>query len=105
MRRVNTSSSSPTIHVFHPLLPLSSGVLSILSHKQQDMPAPETVPLLHAPHQRSDSVSSAYRPAQSSYASHLDVDEALRLADESVSRHFKYYQFGPFHSDRYYRLF
>ena len=49
------------------------------------MPAPETVPLLNAPHQRSDAIlSSNYGPAQSAFASHLDVDEGNRIDSEVV---------------------
>ena len=50
---------------------------------QVDMPAPETVPLLNAPPQRSEALprsgqrlTSNYGPAQSAFANHLDVDEA-----------------------------
>jgi hypothetical protein len=46
------------------------------------MPSPETVPLLNAPHRHENSVSSLHR---SGVASHLDVDEALRAAQESVA--------------------
>ena len=60
-----------------------------LEEEFEDMPSPETVPLLHSP-ARNDhhivSSSSVYRSTQSWYAKHLDVEEALRLAEESVVR-------------------
>ena len=50
------------------------------------MPAPETVPLLYSPHQRSGTVVSSVNRSQGGHAAHLDVDEALRLAQDSVVR-------------------
>jgi len=71
----------------HGTIPFQGDDLEDELHLQDDMPSPETVPLLHAPHRSDTIVSSAHDRKNSQIcATHLDEDEALRLAHESVVR-------------------